>query len=779
MVSELHQLFNKQKRYSFPFNEFIKEIPLNGIYVIFENGEKYNDYDRIVRVGTHTGNNQLRSRLNQHFVNENKNRSIFRKNIGRCILNKVNNPYLSLWELDTTSRADKEKNTKLLDLVFEKELERQISNYIQSNLTFCVFEIDTKEDRLFWESRIVSTLARATNIKPSDNWLGNYSPKEKIKASGLWQVNELYNDSLSELEFQQLKLKLKFYDETQIIANALPDTKKETMQKNKKQLLREYSRAIVHMRQQKSIRRFGLVFGAGISVDFGFPSWSELIKRIAENSKVQGLDMLSDGISNSSISQLLFQKFKLNIERNLPPNFDENDKKSSFIQSEWQKVVHDALYKNIPINSAEFQKRDSYLKEYLNIIKNTRLTINYNFDDTLQILIAESRTKEEKKKSRGFRTVWNSDIQMYPENGVIYHPNGFLPRKLSEKPSDNLIFLEDSFGDQLIESAYGHYATLSYHLSQTTCLLIGISLEDATLKHLLRKNAKLHPGHVHYYVYYLDSESDLSLEHRKAIIDANFEVYNLVTLFLTKTEISHLGQLLSATDEEIEIMADELGVNTTYRFFLTGSVCAGKSTTLSNFRSLRTHDEWLDQRVAGMEKDPSFVNRDEKIQEIDYWVAEQWRAKNFILFRAKTPGLDIIDRCPLDAFAFTDEDKWKDKAIFTREIITPEKSSTPLCKGKIILLIGNPQTMSVRAIKLHKEVTSQILEYRQQLLKIIYNNQDIGIVEIDTKDKSVEQVSKEVSKIIHIDEYSECDLQARLLLIENEIIRPSGNSDAI
>ncbi|HMG66164.1 MAG TPA: SIR2 family protein, partial [Chitinophagaceae bacterium] len=391
----------------------------------------------------------------------------------------------------------------------------------------------------------------------------------------------------------------------------------------------------------------------------------------------------------------------------------------------------------------------------------------------LQILISESRTKDEKKETRGFRTVWNPDIQMYPENGVIYHPNGFLPRKLSEKPSDNITFLEDSFGDQLIESAYGHYTALSYHLSQNTCLFIGISLEDATLKHLLRKNAKMHPGHVHYYIYYLEGSKDIAHEHRKAIIDANFEVYNLITLFLTNEEIKFLGQLLSTTDEEIEIISDELGTSVNYRFFLTGSVCVGKSTTLSNFRSLRTHDEWLDQRVPGMEKDPSFIDKDEKIKEIDYWVAQQWRAKNFILSKSKTPGLDIIDRCPLDAFAFTEVDKWKEKAIFTRQIITPEKSSIRLCKGKVILLVGNPQTMHVRAVRLHKEVTSKALAYRQDLLRIIYNkNEDLGIVEIDTKDKSIEQVTKEVSKIIHVDKYVECDLQDRLQLIEAEKISP-------
>lgn len=205
MEIKLHKLFNEQKKYSFPFESFLKEISLNGIYIIFENGERFGDYERIVRVGTHTGKNQLRSRLKQHFVKENKNRSIFRKNIGRCFLNKENHPYLNLWELDVTSNADKKRNLKLLDLDFEKQMERRISNYIQVNFTFCTFQIDTKEERLLWESRIVSTLAKATNIKPSENWLGNSSTKDKIKKSGLWQVNELYNDCLTDLEFLQMK----------------------------------------------------------------------------------------------------------------------------------------------------------------------------------------------------------------------------------------------------------------------------------------------------------------------------------------------------------------------------------------------------------------------------------------------------------------------------------------------------------------------------------------------------------------------------------------------
>lgn len=205
LASRLHILFNEQKRFSFPFKQQINEIPENGIYIIFENGEKFGDLDRIVRVGTHTGEKQLRSRLNQHFIKENKNRSIFRKNIGRCILSKNNSSYLPLWELDTTSKADREKNLRLLDLDFEKKIELKISEYIQTNLSFCFFQIDTKEQRLFWESKIISTLAKSNELKPSKNWLGNYSTKEKIKSVGLWQVNELFNSSLTEQEFEELK----------------------------------------------------------------------------------------------------------------------------------------------------------------------------------------------------------------------------------------------------------------------------------------------------------------------------------------------------------------------------------------------------------------------------------------------------------------------------------------------------------------------------------------------------------------------------------------------
>jgi len=199
---EIHQIFNSMKRYSFPFKE--ENIPKNGVYVLFEKGEKGHEKDRIVRVGTHTGKNQLPSRLMQHFVNENKDRSIFRKNIGRAILNKEQDPFLKYWEIDLTTKDSRNKFLDSIDLEKQKQTEKKVTDYIQNNLSFVVFPIEEKEKRLETESKIISTISLCKECKPSENWLGLFSPKEKIRKSGLWQVNELYKTGLTNKDIEEL-----------------------------------------------------------------------------------------------------------------------------------------------------------------------------------------------------------------------------------------------------------------------------------------------------------------------------------------------------------------------------------------------------------------------------------------------------------------------------------------------------------------------------------------------------------------------------------------------
>ena len=200
---KIHKLFHAKVHHRFPFD--CDKIPYNGIYVLFENGEKGHGKERIVRVGTHTGERQLRSRLKQHFINENKDRSIFRKNIGRALLNRNRDPFIEQWNWDLTTRSNKQKYKTFLDQKKQIEMEHQVTNYIQSNFTFIVFEVPIKDDRLRIESQIISTVSLCNDCHGSNEWLGKYSPKDKIRESGLWQVNELYKQPMCEEEFQNLE----------------------------------------------------------------------------------------------------------------------------------------------------------------------------------------------------------------------------------------------------------------------------------------------------------------------------------------------------------------------------------------------------------------------------------------------------------------------------------------------------------------------------------------------------------------------------------------------
>jgi hypothetical protein len=203
LCEELHIWADALPVFSFPFD--VRALPLNGIYLLYEKGETAHGKTRIVRVGTHTGDDQLRSRLQQHFLVENKDRSIFRKNIGRALLNRDRDPFLNDWELDLTTRSAKDLHSDRIDMARQQTVERNVSYYIRSNFSFAVLHADEKEQRLRLESRLISTISLCEKCQPSKTWLGLFSPKEKIRHSGLWLVNELYRQPLSGEDLIELR----------------------------------------------------------------------------------------------------------------------------------------------------------------------------------------------------------------------------------------------------------------------------------------------------------------------------------------------------------------------------------------------------------------------------------------------------------------------------------------------------------------------------------------------------------------------------------------------
>jgi len=204
----LHMLFNGLPRIEWTM---IDRIPYqNGIYVMFEKGESYNGMDRIVRVGTHRGQNRLRNRLKDHFLNEDADSSIFRKNIGRAILNMTANPYLKIWEIDMHKSENARSYGHLIDERLEAEIETKISEYLRNNITFVTFPVEDEEERLRLEEGIISTLCDDPSFKPSNNWLGLYCPVSEIAKSGLWNRQGLNGKPLSDAELERVKWLARF-----------------------------------------------------------------------------------------------------------------------------------------------------------------------------------------------------------------------------------------------------------------------------------------------------------------------------------------------------------------------------------------------------------------------------------------------------------------------------------------------------------------------------------------------------------------------------------------
>ena len=199
---KLHKIFNQAKRYDNNFNP--DDLINNGIYILFEKGETYEDMDRVVRVGTHTGENKLPARMVQHYQIETKDRSIFRKNIGRIYLNQVNDPYIDVWNVSNTERKNRLANLPYRDFEKERLLEERITQEINDHFTFSLIEVNDKTYRLYLEMAIIATIAQGEST-PSSNWLGNDSPVEKIRDYGLWQVQGLKRDPITDNDLEYIK----------------------------------------------------------------------------------------------------------------------------------------------------------------------------------------------------------------------------------------------------------------------------------------------------------------------------------------------------------------------------------------------------------------------------------------------------------------------------------------------------------------------------------------------------------------------------------------------
>lgn len=194
----LHQVLNDLPRYS--LLQLDNQVPSDGVYFMFESGEEGHEGQRIVRIGSHTGKGNLASRLREH-VRLNKDRSIFRKHVGRALLQRDNDPYLAIWNLDLTARKAREEYGHRIDKTKQASIEGSVSAYIEGNFTVSILAASDSDAACRLEERCIGTVSSCPHCAPSAAWLGRHADP-RIAQSGLWQIMHLYGKGLEELDLQ-------------------------------------------------------------------------------------------------------------------------------------------------------------------------------------------------------------------------------------------------------------------------------------------------------------------------------------------------------------------------------------------------------------------------------------------------------------------------------------------------------------------------------------------------------------------------------------------------
>jgi hypothetical protein len=537
-------------------------------------------------------------------------------------------------------------------------------------------------------------------------------------------------------------------------------------------VLTRYPRAAAHMWRQLSDGRLGLIFGAGVSKSFNFPTWPELVSRVANDADVlAGPDFTdSSALPLPILTEVLFQRYREGHRTECEAVSKSIGDVDRLLLAGWRRVIHRALYAGTPTSSEELMSIDSVYRHYLNPVLRAALTVTYNFDDVLERMLLASRTNQERERSQTFQTVVDARLPFRQGQTVILHPNGYLPHNLLELSSETLVFSEGTFADQLIDVMAGQYSTMLHYFTKNTFLLLGLSLDDETLRHLLRQSAILSPGSFHYFVRFVDSNSKVSADVRRAEVASNFETYNLITLYLDLDEIRALGDILNTEADDLTSRADELGARLNYTYYLAGVPGVGKTTTFSHFNTLVTHDEWLEPRLALMSKPFTELTPGEE-NVVDEWILRQVGLKNRRMLDDvihRGIGIHLVDRCPPDAITFSRPDEWSKKANEVLRAISPGQASRRIHDGHVILLAADPKEIVVRAALREKVSSVQYTIDRMKDLATLYGG--AGTTQLSVDRMSPTQVVRAVARIVFFGEYAPCLLHERVEKVRDGLL---------
>ncbi len=527
-------------------------------------------------------------------------------------------------------------------------------------------------------------------------------------------------------------------------------------------LVKRYAREVAHLRQLFEAKRMGLVLGAGVSKAADLPNWNNLIDGVA--TELGNLGITIAGLETKALpvqTQIMFSRFR-------EQTFDDVDVrklsqpfKDAEVAARWRRLVHRILYSGVDSIEVKIDKHP-YLDVLAALAFRIPLVISYNFDDLLERTLARHVARLQHSHTVGYYAAWGPNFLLQDDRPVVYHPNGYLPFDLIDRYSDNVVLTEEALSDQIIGYGLGEYATLLDYVTTRSCLFIGFSLNDSAQRTLLRQAVHRAPGNVHYFVQFLDGKTKVSEQEMRDLRETNFDLFNVVTLFLDSQDYRTLFELVAvSSNDRFDDAFFKAGRSEVYRYYVAGPVSIGKTSAISRLQGLTVVDEWLSPKDPLIAK-PYHELTDEQRQKVDDWIMEQLRLKNK-RFCVANRGIHVMDRAPLDAFAFTapGEEAAKAKMIWERVCGGGVgRKPIPLAPGCLVFLKGRPDDLATRQRWRGRTGDADYIAKQQTALGETY--QGPGIHVLDISGNSIEVVVRRLTKHIHLGDYTEFDFTGRL-----------------
>lgn len=514
-------------------------------------------------------------------------------------------------------------------------------------------------------------------------------------------------------------------------------------------------RFIAHLYQRVSDERLNIVTGAGISIEAGVPLWHPLLQRLSERSDELREDVSAHqdaGLHPEYLGQIIYHRHKADHE-----SHEDFDGEYASIEHDWAKDIHSAIYQDVPENINDIKESHPYLNQLSLLAQKVPLVINFNFDDLLSETISHQLSVSNVSK-RGLSVVWNPPLIDRKNSTTVFHVNGLLPRVSLKKRSPYLIFTEDSFANAIARYPTVSSEFLFLRFVQNTMLIVGHSLSDSSLKDYLRRNKEKSPANHHYMVHWLSKPDVLSERRMQDIFQANLELYNVITIFLTSSELCELLSVLNMDERDVRDFLENTSPEeiSIFRFYIAGPVASGKSTLLRQLRCFDTLEEWTRSPPKEMYYAHDKISDSDRTL-VDEFVYSEIKEKNIRMTNTSV-GFHFMDRAPLDLYAFSkDDDEKKQK---TNELKIKSFRGRPIQSGEIVFITASGQCLVKRNLGRGRAPEdagdAEYLEEQGRDLEDLYSPNLI----IPSDELTAGDIGRRVARFALLEDYTPIDLAA-------------------